>query len=1006
VLARKTVTILFCDVADSTPLGERLDPESLQRVMSRWFDQARVVIERHGGTVEKFIGDEVMAVFGVPAVHEDDALRAVRAAAEMRRLLDRLNEEFERDYGVRVEVRMGINTGEVVAGDPTSGGTFVTGEPVILAKRLEQAAGAGEILIGKATYPLVRDAVRAGPLESFAVKGKRDLVAPWRVDRVDAQAAGVARRLDAPLVGRGPELDRLRAAYDGAVAERGCVLVTILGAAGVGKSRLAQELAGQLAAEARVLGGRCLPYGEGITFWPLVDIVGGLGGDDQLTAVLAKVEDGDLVADRVRAAVGTAESAPGDELFWAIRRLVETLAAEHPLLLVLEDLHWAEPTFLDLVEYLHGWTEGVPVLLLCLARPDLLERRPGWATQRSRVETLSLESLSEDDAELLLDDLGVDLPGVERERVLSSAEGNPLYVEQIAALAESGEIVVPPTIQALLAERLDRLDADERAIVERAAVVGREFSRRQVTDLCPPELRPAVGGHLLTLVRKELIRPFSSGSSREDSFSFRHGLIRDAAYEGMPKEARSLFHEWFADWIERNAGDRLAEREEIVGYHLEQACMLREQLGPVDERTRRIAGRAAERLAASGRRAFGRDDLPAAVNLLERALALLAPEAPQRPALLETLGSAQGKGGDFRGAEGTFAEGAEAARRAGDRRSELRITVERQAIRFFTAPMQTSEENARVAHEVIPELEALGDDLGLAKAWRLLGDAHATSCRWGEKGEALEQALRHARRAPEARQEISGIIGQLAQTLHYGPTPASEAISRCRELLAAAGNNLAVRAGVTASMAALLAAQGEFHEARKLFADSVLLYEELGLRFRRTVRALDGAEIETLAGDLPSAERQLREAYSTLVEMGESAVRSVAAALLADVLCRRGRNEDARQFATVAGELAQADDVFAQVVRRTVVARVLAREGRMLAAEPLAKEAIELADATDFLTLRADAQVALAEVRAAAGEEGDARSLVDAARVLYLAKGNLAAAGQLGAALLTGEPSL
>ncbi len=1002
MLARKTVTVLFCDVADSTPLGEHLDPESLQRVMARWFAEARRIIELHGGTVEKFIGDEVMAVFGVPRAHEDDALRAVRAAAEMRESLRTLNEEMETVYGVRLEVRMGINTGEVVAGDPASGGTFVTGEAVNLAKRLEQAAGPGEILVGKATYPLVRDAVRAGPLQSFQVKGKAKPVAPWRLDRVDAEAAGVARRLDALLVGRNEELAHLRAAYDAAVDERACRLLTVLGAAGIGKSRLATELAANIGGEARVLSGRCLPYGEGITFWPLVDMVRALGGDEGLAEVLAACEDSALVAERVRAATGTADAASGDELFWAVRRLVETLAAERPLLLVLEDIHWAEPTFLDLIEYLHGWTEGAPVLMVCLARPELLERRPGWTAARPRVETLALEPLSEAAAEALLGDLGADLDDAARERILASAEGNPLYVEQMAALAETGEVVVPPTIQALLVERLDRLEAGERSILERAAIVGREFSRRQVTDLCPPELRADVGRHLLGLVRKELIRPHTFPSLREDGFRFRHALIRDAAYEGMPKESRALFHEWFADWLERNAGERAAELEEIVGYHLEQAVRLRAELGPADERARRIAARAVERLGASGRRALARADLPAGVTLLERTVALLDPESSERPALLAELGSALMKVGEFARADSVLEEACRAAALAGDEQCELRVAVERQFLRSFTAPEGAAEDDVRVAEGVIPQLERLGDHLGLAKAWRLLSEADVIACRWEARATALEMALRHARRTPEAHQEAGAIVALLAQALHYGPTPAPEAIERCRRFLAEATSERALQAGVKTTLAALLAMRGDFDDARALYAEAIALYEELGLRFRRTVRRLVGAEIERLAGDLRAAERELRAGYEALAAMGESGVRAVLAAYLADVLVDLGQDDEAERFARMAAAAVEERDVAPQAIQRAVRARVLSRRGDLDEATALAREAVDLAETTDFLGLQAEAYLALSEVHSAGGAGAIARELLDRARLLHEAKGNVAAARRVAVAL--GEP--
>src|SRR6266516_164064 len=392
-VSRRTVTVLFADVADSTPLGERLDPESLRRVMSRFFEQMSEVLERHGGTVEKFIGDAVMAVFGIPELHEDDALRAVRAATELRQALAELNQQLGRELEVRIGIRVGVNSGEVVAGDGTGGQMLVTGDAVNVAKRLEEAARTGEILVGEPTRRLVENAVVLEPREELSLKGKSDPHSAWNVLAVIEGASAYARRLDAPLIGREAELRTLQDAYEDAVAKRTCLLFTIVGPAGMGKSRLAAELCSTIR-DATLLTGQCLPYGEGITFWPLVQIVGLLGSDDGVRTRLAGVEDGELVAERVLGAVGpTATAAPGGETFWAVRRLFEEIAGEQPLVVLIEDIHWAEPTLLDLLEYLSGWTHDAPILLLCLARPDLLDERPGWLTQ-PRIGVL-LEPLTE-----------------------------------------------------------------------------------------------------------------------------------------------------------------------------------------------------------------------------------------------------------------------------------------------------------------------------------------------------------------------------------------------------------------------------------------------------------------------------------------------------------------------------------------------------------------------------------------------------------------------------------
>src|SRR5881227_2158595 len=408
-VSRRTVTVLFADVADSTPLAERLDPESLRQVMSRWFERMSEVLVRHGGTVEKFIGDAVMAVFGIPELHEDDALRAVRAATELRQALAELNQQLERELEVRIGIRVGVNSGEVVAGDGTGGQMLVTGDAVNVAKRLEEAARTGEILVGEPTRRLVANAVVLEPRDELTLKGKSDPLPAWNVLAVIEGASAYARRLDAPLIGRQVQSRTLRQAYADAVATRSCRLFTIVGPAGIGKSWLSAELCATVRDEATVLTGRCLPYGDGITFWPLVQIAGLLGSDEGVRAALAEAEDGELVAARVLGAVGpTAAAAPGGETFWAVRRLFEEVARKRPLIVLVEDIHWAEPTLLDLLEYLAGWTHDAPLLLLCLARPDLLDERPGWLTQPGMG--LLLEPLTDEQSHALLDEIAQEWP--------------------------------------------------------------------------------------------------------------------------------------------------------------------------------------------------------------------------------------------------------------------------------------------------------------------------------------------------------------------------------------------------------------------------------------------------------------------------------------------------------------------------------------------------------------------------------------------------------------------
>ena len=784
MLVRKTVTILFSDIVTSTELAERLDPESMRRVMSRYFDEMRAIVERHGGTVEKFIGDEVMAVFGVPNVHEDDALRAVRAAAEMRDRLAVLNEEFDETWGVRLNARTGVNTGHVVAGDPSAGGTYVTGDPVVLAKRLEQAAEPGQILIGKATYPLIKDAIKASPLQSFSVKGKAQPVDTHRLDEVDVHAPGIMRRLDAPLVGRSAELAWLTEGFDEAVHANSCRLLTVLGPAGIGKSRLAAELCETLGDRATWLTGRCLPYGDGITFWPLAQIVREAGGTAAIVEAIEDSDDADVVVKLIQGTIGPSPVAGGsDESFWAVRRFLEAMAASEPLVVCLEDIHWAERTFLDLIEYLAVWIRGAPILLLCLTRPELLETEPSWLNPRRNASVLALEPLSEAEADVLLDALRGDTTLSEpvRRRIAATSEGNPLFVEQMVAMAAeegNGEVAVPPSIYALLAERLDRLGADERAVIERASIIGKDFVRREIVDLCPPELRPSVGRNLMALVRKDLIRPATSADAREDGFRFQHALIRDAAYEGLPKEIRAELHEYFAGQMQTYIEEYEVELDEIIGYHLEQAVRCRVDLGRVDPATDQLSLSAGTRLAGAARRAFARGDVPAARKLLERAKYLLDAHPQARAEVLLDLGAVAREQGDAAGADAVLVDAEMLAGSVGDERLRMRAEVERSVLRLYNDPGIEPRQVLDVAERATPVFEASGDQLGLSRAWSLVADAHWFRAQYGTMEEVLERARVYADRAGD-RRTMSWILGAMCRVAPVGPLPVEDGIRRC-----------------------------------------------------------------------------------------------------------------------------------------------------------------------------------------------------------------------------------
>ncbi|HEX6681137.1 MAG TPA: adenylate/guanylate cyclase domain-containing protein [Gaiellaceae bacterium] len=996
---RKTVTILFADVAGSTALGERLDPEALRGVMSRYYHEMRTVLESHGGTVEKFIGDAVMAVFGAPVAHEDDALRAVRAADDMRKRLRDLNGELEPRFGVALEIRIGVNTGEVVAGDPSAGQALVTGDAVNLAKRLEEAAPDGSILIGKATYPLVKDAVQAGPLESFSVKGKAQPVSPFRLDAIDPEAAGIARALERRFVGRMEELAALQIALRRAEVEETCRLFTVLGPAGIGKSRLVAEFAA--GSGVTVLEGRCLPYGEGITLWPFREIVRALGGADGVRETLHGADDAELVVERVMSAVGAASGAGhAEETPWAFRRLLGAIAQDRPAVVVLEDVHWAAPPLLDLVEYLLGWLSA-PVLLVCLAREDLVDLRPGWLNLRSNADTVVLEPLDRAETESLLGELRAD-PAA-KHRIAAAAEGNPLFLEQIAAfLADehdgAEEITIPPSIQALLAARLDQLDPVERAVIERAAVVGREFSHAAVSALSPLELASALTSALMTLVRKRLLLPDIS-PGQEDRFRFDHVLIRDAAYEAVPKKLRAELHERLADWLDATQTDA---PDELIGYHLEQGYRLAVAVAG-DGTGQELRDRAADRLAAAGRKAFLRGDMPAAANLLGRAADLL-PNESSWLGLAPDLGVALRDTGAFERADTVLSRAIEAARAADDPAAEALADVERAALRLAIREDRRTAEVEEAARRAIVVFTELGDDHGLARAWHLVGRVAWMNGQAAAMEAANEQGLEHARRTENAG-DVGSILRALAMAALFGPRPMDEALDRCAELEREARGDRRVGAVVDTVVAGLEARRGRFEEARALQSRSEAALRELGLDVGLAGVGMYAGTIELLAGDPAAAEREFRAAEAALRAIGDRATLSTAAALLAEALHVEGSDAEAERYALFSIEAASLDDLVSQVISGAVRAKVLARRSEPDFAERIARESVALAAQTDFSWLHGDALVALATALGAAGKQDEAREALEDALRLYEGKGDVVSSRKTRALLADLQPT-
>jgi len=773
------------------------------------------------------------------------------------------------------------------------------------------------------------------------------------------------RRLHAPLVGRSEELARLTGELEAVRDERCCRVVTVLGEPGIGKSRLARELVLQAGGETEILIARCLSYGEGATFLPLLSALRRVEPE----AALADEPDGPLVLERLAALAGDTDAVSLGESYWAVRRLIETLAASRPVLLVLDDVHWAEPALLDLVDYL-AERAAVPLLVLCLSRPEL---------ERALGETIHLGPLADEHAQLVVQ-AAAELDEQTRGRIVGLAEGNPLYVEQLAAYAaESGE-GLPPTLEAVLAGRLGQLETDERGVLQRAAVVGREFTRGAVAALVD---RP-VDSQLASLGRRSFIRPAADAEPGDDAYRFHHVLLRDAAYATLTRRDRAALHERTAAWLDRDgAGD-----DALVGFHLEQAAVLQRELGE-DADTLAIA--AGERLGEAGMRAWRQADARAAAGLLGRACALLS-AGRLRGALSLELAIALRFTGERTAAIETYKRAGEDAALAQAAALSLRIELERLWVDLYDGRTTPKKFRAHAAR-TLAALEAEHDDRGLGRTWLALAGADGLACQAAAWGAAAARAAEHYERAGWP---ASTCIGYQAEALFYGATRARDAIQQCNALLVDARDRSA-RAYVLAVLGALLAMDERVPEARALAQESAGLFEEAGMTTAlRTVLDPLRMVIERLAGENEAAERIARASCEGLASLGP-AYRGTRAAQLADLLCDRGAIGEAAEWLAVARRDATPHDVLATFLRLAVEARVLAARDRGEEALTLVENAAALAVPTDALNDRARVELARAHVHGLLGDRSGADRAVREAERLYRAKGNRAALAALPA---------
>jgi class 3 adenylate cyclase/tetratricopeptide (TPR) repeat protein len=954
--ARKVVTALFCDVVGSTALGEKLDPEALRDLLTRYFEAISATVERHGGIVQKFAGDAVLAVFGIPRVHEDDALRAVRAAMEIRDTA----RSVALDVGIELRLRTGVNTGLVVTDE---GRTLALGDAVNIAARLEQAAQPGDILLGSETLRLVRDAIDVEPLEPLTLEGKSEPVPAFRLLSLDPIAPGLARDLDVPLVDRVRELRLLREVWTRTVAQSECQLFTLVGAAGVGKSRLVEELLVQLEGTANPLRGRCLHYGEGITFWPIFEALTGAG--DAAKPALEHLARGG--------------AATPEELFWEVRRLLESLASTRPVILLIDDMQWAEPMLVELLDHVVELSRGAPILVLCSARPELLEDHPGWRVGKLDSTTVRLEPLRAADCEQLLEELGDDLSPEARARVVRRSEGNPLFLREMAVLArERATVEVPPSIQALLVARLERLTAHERELLECASIEGQVFHRSAASALARTGATIDAESLFSGLVIKDLIRPHPANVPGDRAFSFRHLLIRDAAYDRVPKARRAELHEQYAEWLEHAPVD-FVEVDEIAGWHLEQAVRYRMELGRTVDPA--LARRGAEHLYAAGRRAGDRSDVAAARNLIERALSLAPAGDPLHVRISAALAERLIEAGELARADELLSR----AEREGDESGAAHLS----RLEWLVSS-RPGEANRRIESGLplmLEELARSADDRGLAKAHMLAFWLHWTATKATLAGEEVRLAAEHARMGGDVGL-WSRALGWYVATLIYGPQ-AAESISEELDAIERENPGPYLGACVYLGRAEVERLGCRFAEARRLTKCAVDCFGALGMQTMVATCEQSAAWIELSAGEPQAAIASLLRSDAILAKLGERSLRSTTQAILARAHQLLDDTDAAAGSVELAEQLGAPQDILNFTITHGVRAHLALADRDPAAAERWARSAVETARKTDFVVVQAEAELGLARVMSALGRCEEARGHAGAALELFRVKGDM-----------------
>ena len=1030
--SRKKVSILFMDIVGSTELAEHLDPEPLRQIMDRYFALASAAIAEHGGVVEKFIGDAVMAVFGAMVAREDDALRAVRAASAALAGLRELSAELAGTHQVGLEARCGICTGDVMV--ITAGGVDfrVVGDAVNTAARLETAAAPGKILVDADTAALVRGHIALEAVEPLALKGKAQAVPAWRVEDGEPEAddgsvLGAVGASAVDFVGRVDELEELRHVFGRVARQRRVSLVTVVGAPGIGKSRLVQEFLGGLPEDtAVVLAGRCSAYGRGITYKPLAEalesvpggwsgLAGTLAGDseagrravDSLASVVGtRPEDAETAADREEAAPHTTPQAalqtfprtdprpaPGpdtragvEEIAWAVRHLLEVLGRERPVVLVWEDLHWAEATMLDLIDDVAAWLTDVPVLLLCVARTELLESRLSWGGGKASAMTLEVGPLGYEQSAALVSELALrgEVYAHEYDDVYSSiaarCDGNPLFIElMVDVFTETApDIRIPPTVHALLGARLDQLPESERQAVEMAATIGREFGRDALGAVARGEgvERADLDERLARLVRWRVVR--RDGPS---AYRFTQGLLRDTAYAFTPKVRRERWHTMLAEWFAGAARDPLT-----FAHHVETASLLRRDLRPGERGRTPQEIAAADVLIAEGMNALHRKDLPAAAGLLERGKDLLPSDDPRHATLVLHISDSWLGLWD---ADRTLAALAAAEQAQADDPRVLALCAVQRCIAELRLGRATPADLAERTHAIAADLAAdPDDDLSWGRWHQLVAYLHLDSERAAQAEESFRAALRRARAVGD-RDEEDRLLCALCELAQWAPSPVAAGLDLCAQLVERFAANRALLVPVLVTRAHLSALSGDLDAARAALATAGGYTGDLHLDLAdAAVMAMSGF-VAMLAEEHGEAEEHYRRAATFLRNAGAVLDAQTLEAAVAREVFAQGRVEEAVEALDrldAEGD-GSGPGLRALIGGASLRARIASEAGRHGDAVAFARGSVDLVVRTDDLTLEADVLAEAARVLWAAGLVDEAVDAGDQALRMFELKG-------------------